>query len=144
MMGVKRLLLVCLLAALQVAALAASGHRGGGGSMPGSPHNVSRNDRGLQRVVLTAAYSFNNQSNDAFLFKASTIHRAQRQIVKGVRYIVDLEISRTICRKQDNNNLSDCDFQPKGRLHQTFQCHFEVWLIPWQNKTETQVLLCKP
>uniref|UniRef100_A0A3Q3BSA4 Uncharacterized protein n=1 Tax=Kryptolebias marmoratus TaxID=37003 RepID=A0A3Q3BSA4_KRYMA len=48
-------------------------------SMPGSPNNISSNDPGLQQVVLNAAYSFNNQSNDAFLFKASAIHRAQRQ-----------------------------------------------------------------
>lgn len=41
------------------------------------------------------------------------------QIVKGIRYIVDLEISRTVCRKRDgNNNLSHCDFQPPGRLQQ--------------------------
>lgn len=40
------------------------------------------------------------------------------QIVKGVRYIVDFDISRTVCRKRDNSNLSNCDFQPVGRLHQ--------------------------
>lgn len=58
--------------------LAAGRHPGR--SMPGSPYNISRDDRGLQQVVLNAAYSFNNQSNDAFLFKASAIHRAQRQV----------------------------------------------------------------
>ncbi|XP_035519434.1 cystatin-F [Morone saxatilis] len=138
MMGVKRLLLVSLLGVLAASTVA-------GGSMPGSPSNISRDDPGLQRVVLGAAYSFNNQSNDAFLFKPSNVIRAQRQVVKGVRYIVDLEISRTVCRKRDNNNdLSHCDLQPKGRLQQTFQCHFEVWLIPWQNQTKTQVFFCKP
>nr|XP_046257006.1 cystatin-F isoform X2 [Scatophagus argus] len=113
--------------------------------MPGSPCNISRNDPSLQQVVLTATYSYNNQSNDAFLFKPSAIHTAQRQIVKGIRYVVDFDISRTVCRKRDNNkNLSGCDFQPKGRLRQTFQCHFEVWLIPWEKKNETLVFSCKP
>ncbi|XP_037829606.1 cystatin-F isoform X2 [Kryptolebias marmoratus] len=112
--------------------------------MPGSPNNISSNDPGLQQVVLNAAYSFNNQSNDAFLFKASAIHRAQRQIVKGIRYVVDLEISRTVCRKRDNNNnLADCDFQPEGRLHQTFQCHLEVWLIPWKDHRQILKFICK-
>ncbi|KAF0027922.1 hypothetical protein F2P81_020663 [Scophthalmus maximus] len=98
-MGVKTLLL--LLVALEVR-LAAGGQNGR--SMPGSPTNISRDDRGLQQVVLATAYSFNNQSNDAFLFKPSTVHRAQRQVVKGVRYIVDLDVSRTICRKRDHND----------------------------------------
>ncbi|MEQ2219418.1 hypothetical protein XENOCAPTIV_017517 [Xenoophorus captivus] len=87
--------------------------------MPGSPSNISRNDASLQQVVLNAAHSFNNQSNDAFLFKPSAIHRAQRQVVKGIRYIVDFQISRTVCHKWDHiKDLSKCDLQPSGRLHQ--------------------------
>ncbi|XP_036978485.1 cystatin-F [Acanthopagrus latus] len=140
MMGVKMLLLVSLLAALGPSLPAGSHH---GGLMPGSPYNISRNDPRLQKVVLTAAYYYNNQSNDAFLFKPSAIQRAQRQLVKGVRYIVDLQISRTVCHKRDGNkNLSQCDLQPAGVLQQTFQCHFEVWIIPWEKKTQTQVLDC--
>ncbi|XP_039994574.1 cystatin-F isoform X2 [Xiphias gladius] len=116
MMGPKTPLLVSLLVALGVSS-AAGGHYGY--SMPGSPFNISRTDRGLQQVVLAATRSFNDRSNDAFLFKPSAIRRAQRQIVKGIRYIVDLDISRTVCRKRDHiDNLSQCDFQPKGRLHQ--------------------------
>ncbi|KAI3363572.1 hypothetical protein L3Q82_012159 [Scortum barcoo] len=99
-------------------ATAAAGRRHCGGVMPGSPYNISKNDRELQQVVLSAAYSFNNQSNEVFLFKPSFIVRAQRQIVKGVRYVVEFKISRTVCRKRDNSNLSDCDFQPEGPLHQ--------------------------
>ncbi|XP_035848266.1 cystatin-F [Sander lucioperca] len=141
-MGLKTLLLLSLLAALELP-LAAFGGRAGG-SMPGSPSNVSRNDRGLQQVVLAAAYSFNNQSNDAFLFKPSLILRAQRQVVRGVKYIVDWKISRTVCRKREDGNLSNCDFQPAGRLHQTFACHTEVWLIPWLNQTKTLQFHCGP
>ncbi|KAM6915818.1 cystatin-F [Xenentodon cancila] len=140
-MAVKMLLLAALLAVLDVMVVAGShGH-----SMPGSLSNISRDNPGLQQVVLTAAYSFNNQSNDAFLFRPSSINRAQRQIVKGIRYNIDLEISRTVCRKRDkNNNLSHCDFQPPGRLHQTFQCHVEVWQIPWTHESKTLEFVCKP
>ncbi|CAJ1087226.1 NLR family CARD domain-containing protein 3-like [Xyrichtys novacula] len=94
-----------------------------GRSMPGSPYNISRIDPRLQKVVLDATFTFNDQSNDAYLFKPYAIYRAQRQVVKGVRYIVDFEISRTVCRKRDSNNndLPNCDFQPEGRLHQVKQ-----------------------
>uniref|UniRef100_A0A3Q0R2Y1 Cystatin F n=1 Tax=Amphilophus citrinellus TaxID=61819 RepID=A0A3Q0R2Y1_AMPCI len=98
-------------------------------SMPGSPYNISRNDRGLQQVILDAAYSFNNQSNDAFLFKPATINMAQRQIVKGIRYIADFQISRTVCRKRDkNNDVSRCDFQPPDIAEQTGQ----FWLFHYK------------
>ncbi|XP_074503319.1 cystatin-F-like [Sebastes fasciatus] len=143
MMGLKMLLLLgSLLAVLEVRLVASSHH---GRSMPGSPSNVSRTDPGLLLAVLSAAGFYNRQSNDAFLFKPSAIDRAQRQLVKGLKYIVDLEISRTVCRKRDDNhdNLSNCDLQPEGRLHQTFQCHTEVWVVPWQGQTTTLKLNCK-
>ncbi|KAG7233257.1 hypothetical protein INR49_007336 [Caranx melampygus] len=80
MMGVKTLLLVSLLAVLELRLLSAevTSHHGRR-LMPGSPLNISRNDHDLQQVVLTSTCSFNNQSNDAFLFRPSAIHRAQRQ-----------------------------------------------------------------
>lgn len=146
MMGQKTLLLLLLLSLLGVLEVTLARGFYYGRSMPGSPRNISRTDHNLQSVVLIATYSFNNQSNDAFLFKPSAIHRAQRQVVKGLRYNIDFEISRTVCRKQDHNNndLTNCDFQPKGPLHQTFQCHLEVWVIPWLKKYETEVFECKP
>ncbi|XP_069033381.1 cystatin-F [Embiotoca jacksoni] len=138
MMGVKRLLLVCVLTALG-AGLATSRF------VPGAPSNISSSDRSLHQVVLDAAYFYNNQSNDAFLFKPSAILRAQRQVVRGILYIVDLNISRTVCRKRNVNivHLSSCQLQPAGRLQQTLQCHADVWLIPWQKQTKT-ALFCKP
>lgn len=113
--------------------------------MPGAPYNISTNDGSLRPVVLDAAYFYNNESNDAFLFRPSRVLAAQRQVagagngwsatqqpttrsswifclfcqvVKGLKYLVDLEISRTVCRKQAAVNLTSCDFQPAGQLHQ--------------------------
>ncbi|XP_053189114.1 cystatin-F [Scomber japonicus] len=124
--------------------MSGSGSRPASGSMPGSPFNISTNDRGLQQVVLNATRSFNSQSNDAFLFRPSSILRAQRQIVKGFRYIVDLDISRTVCRKREKvSNLTDCVFQPEGPLQQTFRCHVEVWIVPWKHQTNDLEFLCK-
>lgn len=40
------------------------------------------------------------------------------QLVKGFKYMVDLELSRTVCPKGAAVNLTSCDFQPAGRLHQ--------------------------
>uniref|UniRef100_A0A673C0D2 Cystatin domain-containing protein n=2 Tax=Sphaeramia orbicularis TaxID=375764 RepID=A0A673C0D2_9TELE len=141
----RRTLLAVLLGILEASSLAVQGHQGRHVHMiPGAPSNVSLNDRRLHQVVLTTAYTYNNQSNDAFLFRPSSVHRAQRQIVKGLRYIIDLDVSRTVCRKRvPIPDLSQCEFQPEGRLHQTFRCHTEVWFIPWTNQTTMQVFYCK-
>ncbi|KAF5897376.1 cystatin-F-like isoform X2, partial [Clarias magur] len=86
---------------------------------PGKPQNVSKNDTEVKKAVLIATYSFNNKSNDAFFFKASAIDKAQRQIVKGIKYILKVEISRTVCKKREvDTDLAKCNFQPKRQLQQ--------------------------
>ncbi|CAL8297462.1 unnamed protein product [Merluccius merluccius] len=124
----KVLLLVSLLAAQE---LAWSAGPRGAAAVPGAPSNISKDDRDLDQALRVATYSFNNQSNDAYLFRTSEVDRAQRQIVKGVRYILEVHISRTVCLKRLGWDPSDCDVQPEGLLHQTFQCHFEVLSRPW-------------
>ncbi len=48
--------------------------------IPGTLQNVSKNDTGVKEAVLAGTYSFNNKSNDAFLFKASAVDDAKRQV----------------------------------------------------------------
>uniref|UniRef100_A0A3P8YLY6 Cystatin F n=1 Tax=Esox lucius TaxID=8010 RepID=A0A3P8YLY6_ESOLU len=114
--------------------------------IPGAPHEISRNDSGVLKAALHGTYSFNNKTNDAFLFKPSAIEKAERQIVKGFNYIMEVDISRTVCHKngQNNTDLARCVFQPDGLLKQTFHCHFEVWTIPWLNFMKTIDLACSP
>ncbi|KAM6956625.1 cystatin-F [Aplochiton taeniatus] len=112
--------------------------------VPGAPRNISKNDKGVQKAALAGTFSFNNLSNDAFLFKPLAINEAQRQIVKGIKYILEADISRTVCRKKTHEDLVNCDFQPDGSLHQTFSCHFEVWTIPWLHVTKTTYFNCQP
>ncbi|XP_030628250.1 cystatin-F [Chanos chanos] len=112
---------------------------------PGTVNNISKNDTGVQKAVLTGTYSFNNKSNDIFLFKASAIDSAKRQVVKGIRYILDVEITRTVCRKMEKDvDLANCRFQSDRLLRQTFLCHFEVWSIPWLRQMKTTYFICHP
>ncbi|XP_060781522.1 cystatin-F [Neoarius graeffei] len=113
------------------------------GPAPGKPQNVSKNDTEVKKAVLTAVYFFNNKSNDAFFFKASAIDDAQKQIVKGIKYILKIEISRTVCKKRDAGaDLDKCSFQTERQLQQTFLCNFEVWAIPWQKIMKTTYWVC--
>ncbi|XP_026080325.1 cystatin-F [Carassius auratus] len=111
--------------------------------IPGTLQNVSKNDTGVKEAVLTGTDSFNNKSNDAFLFRASAVDEAKRQIVKGIRYILEVEISRTVCRKRSNTDLDNCPFQTDRLLQQTFFCHFDVWSIPWMKKMSTTDFECR-
>nr|ACI68946.1 Cystatin-F precursor [Salmo salar] len=115
-------------------------------SVPGSPYNISTDNKGVLKAVLHGAYSFNNQTNDAFLFKPSAIEKAERQLVKGFKYILKVDLSRTVCHKKGHRDagLTNCKFQPDGLLQQTFHCDFEVWTMPWLHFMKTTYFLCSP
>ncbi|CAL1578476.1 unnamed protein product [Knipowitschia caucasica] len=113
-----------------------------GSRVPGAPCDVSADDRRVQQVALSAAISFNNQSNDSFLFKPKRITRAQRQVVRGLLFSLDLVLCRSVCRKQEEKHLKECDEQPAGKLHQEVQCHVEQWEEPWSHRSVTQRFCC--
>ncbi|XP_034267179.1 cystatin-F [Pantherophis guttatus] len=111
--------------------------------LPGSPFPAKANDPKVQRAARLAIYKYNNSSNDIFLFKESRINKATIQIVKGVKYRLNVDICRTVCRKRiPHPNLDRCDFQKNKMLRKKFTCDFEVWFIPWQQKTQILVMFC--
>uniref|UniRef100_A0A8C9S5C8 Cystatin domain-containing protein n=1 Tax=Scleropages formosus TaxID=113540 RepID=A0A8C9S5C8_SCLFO len=79
---------------------------------------VSNNDPRVRNAMLIGIYAFNNQSNDKFLFKVSHIKDAHIQIVKGIKFLLEANISRTVCLKREPSpDLDKCNFQPLGKLH---------------------------
>ncbi|XP_005604487.3 cystatin-F isoform X3 [Equus caballus] len=110
--------------------------------IPGSPKTIKTNNPGVLKAARHSVERFNNCTNDIFLFKESHISRALVQIVKGLKYMLDLEISRTICKKTKHPSLDNCDFQTNSTLKRTLSCYSEVWVIPWLQRLEVPVLLC--
>uniref|UniRef100_A0A8D2JAW9 Cystatin F n=1 Tax=Varanus komodoensis TaxID=61221 RepID=A0A8D2JAW9_VARKO len=109
---------------------------------PGVPVHVKTNDPGVQKAARFGVYRYNNSSNDIFLFKESCINNATIQVVKGLKYRLDVDIRRTVCRKRVQPDLDQCDFQRNKKLRQKFRCYFEVWLIPWLQRIQVPVSLC--
>ncbi|KAM6473106.1 cystatin-F [Liasis olivaceus] len=110
---------------------------------PGSLVPVKTNDPKVQRAARLGVYKYNNSSNDLFLFKESHINKATMQIVKGVKYRLDVDIRRTVCSKRiPHPNLDRCDFQKNKLLRKIFTCYFEIWFIPWQQKVHVSVITC--
>ncbi|XP_062984558.1 cystatin-F [Elgaria multicarinata webbii] len=109
---------------------------------PGFPISVKTNDPGVRKAARFGVYRYNNSSNDIFLFKESHINKATLQVVKGLKYRLDVDIRRTVCSKRMHPDLDRCDFQRNETLRKTFRCYFEVLLMPWLQRIQVPVSLC--
>ncbi|XP_060687026.1 cystatin-F-like isoform X1 [Hemiscyllium ocellatum] len=89
---------------------------------PGFLQDVNTTDSGVQNASLIAIYGYNNQSNDIFLFKVQKIHKAQVQVVAGLKYFLYVDIGRTVCRKGKPYNLKYCSFETHPLLIKDFRC----------------------
>uniref|UniRef100_A0A670KD55 Cystatin F n=2 Tax=Podarcis muralis TaxID=64176 RepID=A0A670KD55_PODMU len=145
--GWRKMSLLCCLLLCNVARTSAGSKRHFPNSAikPGSPIAVKTNDPGVQRAARFGVYRYNNSSNDIFLFREFRINKAMRQVVRGVKYKIDVDICRTVCSKRihPEPDLDRCDFQRKKTLRQTFRCYFEVWITPWLHQVEVPVSLCQ-
>ncbi|XP_070277509.1 cystatin-F [Myotis yumanensis] len=112
------------------------------GVKPGFPKTIKTNNPGVLKAARYSVERFNNCTNDIFLFKESHVSRALVQIVKGLKYMLDMEIGRTTCKKTKHPNLDNCDFQTNHTLKMILSCYSEVWVIPWLQRFEVPVLHC--
>ncbi|XP_032068560.1 cystatin-F-like isoform X1 [Thamnophis elegans] len=118
-----RIIILCflLLYGVPKSSTGASGQFPNSLIQPGSPFPVKTNDPNVQRAARLGVYKYNNSTNDIFLFKESHINKATVQIVKGVKYRLDVDICRTVCRKRiPHPNLDRCDFQKNKMLQKVY------------------------
>ncbi|XP_009893138.1 PREDICTED: cystatin-F [Charadrius vociferus] len=109
---------------------------------PGFPVPMNTNNPGVRKAARFGVYRYNNSSNDLFLFKESQINKAMVQIVRGLKYMLHVEIGRTECEKREHSSLDSCHFQKKESLQQMLKCYFEVWIMPWLHKAYVPIALC--
>uniref|UniRef100_G3T1G5 Cystatin like 1 n=2 Tax=Loxodonta africana TaxID=9785 RepID=G3T1G5_LOXAF len=76
--------------------------------------------------------SYNNVSNDTYLFAIDKLLRTQVQLTTGVEYMVTVKISRTECKRKSLRNHS-CPLQSKKNLKKSFICDFLIYTVPWMN-----------
>ncbi|XP_038660825.1 cystatin-F-like isoform X1 [Scyliorhinus canicula] len=110
---------------------------------PGVPRDINTTDLGVQNATLIAIYGYNNQSNDIFLFKVHRIHKAQVQVVAGLKYFLYADIGRTVCRKGKPYNFKYCSFQTYPPLSKRLTCHFKVWVASWKQSWKMIALNCQ-
>ncbi|KAJ7409734.1 hypothetical protein WISP_112415 [Willisornis vidua] len=103
----------------------------------GAPEVIDNpeNDEGLQRALQFAMTAYNRASNDMYSSRVVRVISAKRQIVAGVKYIIEAEIARTTCTKPAAD-LQRCAFHDEPQMAKHTVCNFVVLNVPWRNQIE--------
>uniref|UniRef100_A0A8C6WJD0 Cathepsin F n=1 Tax=Neogobius melanostomus TaxID=47308 RepID=A0A8C6WJD0_9GOBI len=109
---------------------------------PGSPIGLQDSDPGLRKALQFAEERYNRGSNAMHLRRVSRLISATKQVVKGIRYSLTVELSNTQCKK--SATLRTCDFYPEAHSLKTEVCLFEVWDIPWEGTSTLLKQKCEP
>ncbi|XP_060784051.1 cathepsin F [Neoarius graeffei] len=137
----------CLILAVCVCAVVRGAHDDGGhtAGAPGAPVDLPDSDPGLLKALRFAEERYNMLSNGLHIHRVSKIISATRQLVKGVRYSINVEIGQTQCKKSAALHVTeDCEFFQESHKQKTEVCLFEVWNIPWENKFTLLKQKCQP
>ncbi|NWV87842.1 CYT protein, partial [Machaerirhynchus nigripectus] len=100
------------------------------------------NNEGLQRALQFAMTAYNRASNDMYSSRVVRIISAKRQIVAGVKYIMEVEIARTTCTKPATD-IQHCAFHEEPHMAKHTICKFEVLNVPWRNQVELLASKCQ-
>ncbi|XP_005043010.2 PREDICTED: cystatin-like [Ficedula albicollis] len=103
----------------------------------GAPQTIDdpENDEGLERALQFAMTAYNRASNDMYSSRVVRIISARRQIVAGVKYIMEVEIARTTCTKPAAD-IQHCAFHEEPQMAKHTICNFVVLTVPWRNQVE--------
>ncbi|XP_074781647.1 cystatin-C [Athene noctua] len=133
--------------ALLAAALVFAGAVLGGEDRPpllGAPMDVDNagNDEGLQRALHFAIAEYNKASNDMYSSRVVRVISAKKQIVAGIKYIMEVEVGRTTCPKPAAD-LQSCAFHDAPQMAKHTVCKFVVYAIPWLNQIKLLTADCQ-
>ncbi|KAM4772677.1 cystatin-like [Rhinophrynus dorsalis] len=111
-------------------------------SMPGAPIDASEQEEGVQRALAFAINEYNKGTNDMFVSTISHVNSVRKQIVSGIKYLIDVDIARTTCKKS-TLDAAKCAFHTEPNFVKTMNCKFEVYVIPWLRQTSLTANACK-
>uniref|UniRef100_A0A8D2MGP4 Egg-white cystatin n=2 Tax=Zonotrichia albicollis TaxID=44394 RepID=A0A8D2MGP4_ZONAL len=110
----------------------------------GAPQPIEdpENDEGLERALQFAMTAYNRASNDMYTSRVVRIISAQKQVVAGVKYIMEVEIARTTCTKPATD-IQHCAFHEEPQMAKHTICNFVVLNVPWRNQVELLESKCQ-
>ncbi|CAI9154098.1 unnamed protein product [Rangifer tarandus platyrhynchus] len=92
----------------------------------------SESPKNVNATLAFLLESYNNNSNDSYLFSVDRLLRSQVQLTTGVEYLITVKLSRTKCKRNSTKKRS-CPIQTKKSLKKSFICDFLVYTLPWMN-----------
>ncbi|KAM5246947.1 cystatin-M [Ctenodactylus gundi] len=105
----------------------------------GERQNLSTSDPQVQRAAQTAVATYNMGSNSLYYYRDTSVLKAERQLVAGIKYYLTMELESTACRKTklsgDHMDLTTCPLAT-GVEQEKLRCDFEILEVPWKNSTE--------
>ncbi|XP_063773079.1 cystatin-like [Pseudophryne corroboree] len=108
----------------------------------GGKTDANENDDGVKRALKFAENEFNKRSNDLYMCRVNDVRRAQRQLVSGISYTLDVEMIRTLCRKP-TTDLTTCALHTDPTIAKKQNCIFEVNHVPWKDSTQLIKMKCE-
>ncbi|KAF7233740.1 hypothetical protein EG68_04521 [Paragonimus skrjabini miyazakii] len=115
---------------------------------PGSPRLMSEeemNSHKFQTLTVKANKRFNSMSNDTYFYRAVRVTNASTQIVSGILTQFDIHLKKTVCSKEENEDIHG-GFQSLkcGLSHSnlTTLCKVKFWEQPWKGEETLEVMDC--
>uniref|UniRef100_A0A8C3WXA1 Cystatin domain-containing protein n=1 Tax=Catagonus wagneri TaxID=51154 RepID=A0A8C3WXA1_9CETA len=93
--------------------------------------NISKSTSYFGICVEFAVFHFNQHEPDEYAYKLLWVGRSQHKKWSLI-YLMDLELGRTICKKQDED-IDNCPLQ-EGPEKKTVKCTFIVDVQPWSTQ----------
>ncbi|KAK6489178.1 hypothetical protein HHUSO_G8204 [Huso huso] len=109
--------------------------------LSGGLEDASPSSRGVQRAASFAVAEYNKESTDEYASKMIKVLSAQIQVVAGMKYVLDVEMGLTQCKKGESSDVKSCALNTSDKK---FTCHFVVLDVPWRSVTQLLESSCKP
>ncbi|XP_077145818.1 cystatin-like [Ranitomeya variabilis] len=107
----------------------------------GGREKVDVDSAAVKQAVDFALYEYNKASNDRYQARVVKVHNAERQVVSGIIYYLDVDVGRTQCRKP-TIDVKNCELHTDANLAKTTTCSFEVYTVPWRASTKLTASKC--
>ncbi|KAI1289690.1 Cystatin [Halotydeus destructor] len=93
------------------------------------------------KILNRAGDHASNLIDSEHVSKVTRLVSAQQQVVGGMRYRLEFELTKTVCLKGQNKNIDQCDVKPEA---QPIRCQVELWSQVWANFTKVISAACQP
>ncbi|XP_033870249.3 cystatin [Acipenser ruthenus] len=104
----------------------------------GAPIQADPSSPEIQRVANAAVAEYNMINKRPNFFKLVNVKTAETQVINAIKYILNVEIRRTKCKKPNAVDLESCVLGKK-----TLNCYFEVHFHPSDNSYKIMYTDCK-